>query len=280
MKDIAIVIVNYKMKDLIDRCLETLFRDVEGDSLDIDIIVVDNHSEDGVEKMLKETYPTVRFVSQKNNPGFGTSQNVGLSSLDARYYFALNPDTEFLPGQHTIRRLYEFMEAQPKIGMIGPKIVYPDGSLQYSCWRFPSFFQPFYNRTKLGKSSRGKKHHDYHMMKDFDHEKTMPVDAIMGSAMFVRGDAMKKVGMFDERFWMYFEDIDWCIRMWEEHWPVYYVHDIVLQHLHGRGSAKVSGLFNAFLKNKLFRVHIQSWLKYMWKWRGIRKYYSDTTITL
>ena len=280
MKDIAIVIVNYKMKDLIDKCLETLFCDIEGNGLDIAVVVVDNNSEDDVGKLLKETYPTVRFIPQDVNPGLGTSANIGMKAVDATYYFALNPDTEFFSGQHTVRRLYDFMEQHKKIGMIGPKIMYPDGSLQYSCWRFPSFLQPFYNRTKLGTLKQGTKRQAYHLMKDFDHEKTLPVDALMGSAMFVRREALMQVGGFDERFWMYYEDIDWCMRMWEAHWPVYYVHDIVLQHLHGRGSAKVPGLFNAFFKNKLFRVHVKSWLKYMWKWRGIRKYYTDNKTTV
>ncbi len=274
MKDISIVIVNYKMRDLIDKCLHTLFEDMRGVGLDIDIVVIDNNSHDGVGELLKEKYPTVRFIPQDVNPGFGTSQNKGMSSVDATYYFALNPDTEFLPEQHTIQRLYSFMENNPNVGMVGPRIVYPDGSLQYSCWRFPSFFQPFYNRTKLGSTKWGKRKYDHHMMKDFGHDKTMPVDAIMGSAMFVRGSAIKDVGMFDENFWMYYEDIDWSLRMWEAGWPVYYVHDIVLQHLHGRGSASVPGLFNALIKNKLFRVHVRSWLKYMWKWRGTNKYYA------
>jgi len=89
----------------------------------------------------------------------------------------------------------------------------------------------------------------------------------MGSAMFVRNKAVKEVGLFDERYWMYAEDSDWCRRMWEMHWPVYYVHDIVVKHTHGRGSAKVPGIFKALLKNKLARVHLISWFKYMWKWR-------------
>ena len=276
MKDIAIVIVNYKMKDLIDRCLETLFLDIEGDSLDIDVIVVDNNSDDGVGMMLQEKYPSVQFIPQNVNPGLGTSANVGMKAVQATYYFALNPDTEFFSGQNTIRRMYDFMESHQKIGMIGPKIMYPDGSLQYSCWRFPSFLQPFYNRTKFGSSDRGRRKREYHLMHDFDHDHTIPVDALMGSAMFVRGVAMNQVGGFDERFWMYYEDIDWCLRMWEGHWPVYYVHDMLLQHLHGRGSAAVPGMLNAFLKNKLFRAHVQSWLKYTWKWRGVRKYYRDS----
>ncbi|PIR77637.1 MAG: hypothetical protein COU30_01320, partial [Candidatus Magasanikbacteria bacterium CG10_big_fil_rev_8_21_14_0_10_38_6] len=92
-------------------------------------------------------------------------------------------------------------------------------------------------------------------------------------AMFVRGTAYKEIGGFDDRFFMYFEDIDWSLRMWEAHWPVYYTHDIVLTHIHGKGSAKVPGVINALLKNKLARIHFKSWLQYMWKWRGNNKYY-------
>ena len=95
----------------------------------------------------------------------------------------------------------------------------------------------------------------------------------MGSAMFARKEALGEVGLFDERFWMYYEDIDWCLRMWEAGWPVYYLHDIVIMHAHGRGSAKVPGVMKALLKNKLARVHLSSWLKFMWKWRGSSKYY-------
>lgn len=274
MKDIAVVIVNYNMKDLIEACLKTLYLDFQDDALSVEVLVVDNHSEDGVEDVLKQRFPHVRFVAQDANRGFGAAQNKGIALADAHYVFILNPDTKFLPGQHTLRRLYAYMEAHPKVGMIGPKIVYPDGSLQYSCWRFPSFFQPLYNRTKLGHTKWGKQKYDHHMMKDVDHNTTRPVDALMGSAMFVRKEALHDVGTFDERFWMYFEDIDLCVRMWEAGWPVYYVHDIVLEHLHGRGSAKIPGLLSAFLKNALFRAHVMSWLKYMWKWRNIKKYYA------
>lgn len=278
MKDINIVIVNYKMKDKIDVCLTSLFRELKKSTLDVHVVVVDNNSGDGIEQLLKEKFPQVQYIAQQVNPGFGTSQNLGLKAVEAKYYFALNPDTEFHEGNNTIEKLYRFMEEHPKVGMVGPKLVYPDGSLQYSCWRFPPFLQPFYQRTKLGKTPRGEKRVAYHHMKDFGHDKTIPVDAIMGSAMFVRREALKQVGVFDERFWMYYEDIDWSRRMWEAGWPVYYVHDAVLTHIHGRGSAAVPGVFKALVKNKLARVHVQSWLKYLWKWRGTNTYYQTSRV--
>ena len=281
MKDVNIIIVNYKMKDDIEKCLVSLFAGIKASGLDVQVTVVDNASGDGVEGMLKEKYvgangrSPVQFIMNQKNIGFGKAQNVGMQSCTAKYYFALNPDTEFLPGTGIIKKLFDFMEEHPKIGIIGPKIVYPDGSLQSSCYRFPSFWQPIFSRTKLGQRKWGKKINEHFLMKDFNHNKTQPVDWIMGSAMFIRNEAIKQVGMFDDRYWMYAEDSDWCRRMWDAGWPVYYVHDIVIQHAHGRGSAKIPGVFKALIKNKLARVHLLSWLKYMWKWRGTGKYYKS-----
>jgi N-acetylglucosaminyl-diphospho-decaprenol L-rhamnosyltransferase len=273
MNDINIVIVNHKMKDKIRTCLSTLFRESDKSHLDVQVVVVDNASGDGIGQMLAAEFPRAICILQDENVGFGRAQNLGIRAAEARYYFALNPDTEFHSDGQTLERLHAFMEANSKVGMIGPKLVYPDGSLQYSCWRFPPFFQPFYQRTKLGQTKRGVARVAHHHMKDFDHTKTIPVDAVMGSAMFVRRDALRDVGLFDERFWMYYEDIDWSRRMWEAGWPVYYVHDIVLTHIHGRGSAQIPGVFRALVKNRLARVHVKSWIQYLWKWRRQNKYY-------
>lgn len=274
MKDISIVLVAFQAKKHLETCFTSLFQDIKNSPLDIHVVVVDNAANsDGIKEWLAKEYPKVEYIDAGGNIGFGKSQNIGIKSVRAKYYFCLNPDTEFIKDTNTINRLYEFMEKHSHVGMIGPKIQYPDGTLQHSCYRFPTFLQPVFSRTALGKKGKGKQIADQFFMKDFDHNQTMPVDWIMGSAMFVRKEAIDAVGMFDEQYFMYAEDADWCRRMWEAHWPVYYVHDIVLSHVHGRGSAKVPGVIKALVKNKLARVHLISWLKYMWKWKGNRKFY-------
>lgn len=275
MFDINIVIVTYKMKADLAKCFDSFLPDLPDPNINVNVTVVDNASGDGLGDWLKEKYPNVKFILQPGNVGFGKSQNAGIQAAEAKYYFVLNPDTYFFPGQNTIKRLYDFMDAHPKIGMIGPKMIYPDGSLQHSCYRFPTFWQPLYSRTVLGAREKGQGKKGKFLMKDFDHNKTQPVDWIMGSAMFVRGEAVAQVGGFDDSFFMYYEDSDWCRRFWEAGWPVYYVHDIVIEHRHGRGSAKVSGILKALIKNRLARVHLTSWLKYMWKWRGNYRYYAS-----
>jgi len=271
--DICISIVNTNEKEDIDRCLTTLLADSVSSNLEIGIVIVDNGSTEDIEPLIQQKFPTAKLLRQTRNEGFGKSHNSALKAVAAKYYFILNPDTNFLPKQQFLRRLYDFMESNPRVGISGPKIFYPDRSLQYSCDRFPTFWQPIYSRTRLGQKGKGNAIASDFLMKQFSHEKTIPVDWVMGSAMFVRGQAISQVGMFDERFWMYAEDSDWCRRMWENGWPVYYVHDVVLEHVHKRASAKVPGVINALLKNKYARVHFLSWLKYFWKWRNNHKYY-------
>ncbi len=273
MFDINITIVNYNTKEDVERCLVSVLSEIANSNLIVNVTVIDNASSDNIVGMLYQKFPTVRCMANFENMGFGKAHNYGIKSNAAKYHFILNPDTRIGEGQNALRRLYDFMEANPKIGLVGPKLVYPDGSLQYSCYRFPSFWHPIISRTKYGEWSWLKKHHDKALMKDFNHDETIPVDWVMGSAMFARADALERVGLFDEQFWMYYEDSDLCRRLWEAGWPIYYVHDVVVEHAHGRGSAKVAGTVMALIKNKLARVHLLSWLKYMWKWRGNHKYY-------
>ncbi len=272
MFDICITLVNTKELSEIKHSLKTLLDDSKNSGLQIGTVIVDNATGEDVES-LKKDFSNLEVIIQEKNLGFGKSHNAAFKKVSAKYYFILNPDTEFPIGQDFLQKLYDFMESNPKIGIVGPKIIYPDSSLQYSCYRFPSFWQPFFSRTKWGKTGRGKEISDLFLMKDFDHNQTIPVDWVMGSAMFARNEAMKEVGGFDDRYFMYAEDSDWCRKMWEKGWAVYYLHSVYLKHVHGRASAKVPGIFSALIKNRYARVHLISWFKYFWKWRGNHKYY-------
>lgn len=268
MFDIAITIVNYNMTEEIRQLLESLKNDLLNSNLKIQVVVVDNTPQDGCWLMLKNNFPEVKYLPQDYNLGFGKAQNVAIKSVEAKYYFILNPDVIFSEGEKVLQRLWDFMEANPKIGMIGPKLLNNDNTLQYSCYRFPTSLIPLLRRSSLGDKPKFKKMVDKYLMKDFDHNKTQAVDWLMGSAMFARGTALKEIGLFDDRFFMYFEDCDLCRRFWEAHYPVYYVYDIKIKHRHSKGSAAVPGLFQSIIKNSLTRIHIMSWLKYWWKWRG------------
>ncbi len=278
MKDLNITFVNYLCKDDIDESLRSIFLDIQNCPYSIEVIVVDNsQNQDEIHEMLKKKYPQVVYINSGGNVGFGKGNTVGFQAKDARYYFALNRDTIIPQNSKTIERLIRFLDEHPKIGCIGPKLLNMDDTLQYSCYRFdlPSILiKPFKQINFDKKSKFVKKWTDRLLMMDFDHQSTRPVDWVLGAAMIVRKEVVDTIGWFDERYFMYLEDADWCHRMWEAGWPVYYVHDIIIRHRYARDSAKIPGVLKALFKNKLARIHFISWVKYIWKWRGNHKYYA------
>lgn len=265
MVNVGIVILNYKMRALVEACLHTLFKDVEGSHLEVSVVVVDNKSDDGLIEWINKTYPQIKTVVTEGNIGFARGINQGMRLLEAEYYFVLNPDTQFI-SPNTIKSLYEWMQAHPRVGVIGPRLLNGDGTLQYSCHRFPTPSVQLIRRSPLSKYRYFKNKIDLFLLKDVDRTIARPVDWVQGSALFIRHDALMDVGYLDERFWMYFEDTDWCRRFWLAGWFVYYVPEITLLHHHGRGSAAVPGIIAPLFKNTLARAHLVSWMRYFWKW--------------
>lgn len=277
MKDINITLVNYHTKEDIMYAIRSIMADVSDSLYNIQVIVVDNSQNvDGIKEALLESYKDVIYLDAGSNVGFGRANTIGFKHTRARYYFALNRDILIPENSRTIDRIIEFMDSEPKIGCIGPKLVNMDGSLQYACYRFDLSSILIKPLKQIGLDSKYKwvrKRVEKSMMKDFDHESTRPVDWVLGAAMVVRHEVIEQIGWFDDKYFMYFEDADWCRNMWEHGWPVYYVHDIVIKHRHERGSAQIPGIFKALLKNKLARAHLKSWFIFLYKWRKVHKYY-------
>ena len=277
MHDLNITFVNYHTRADLLQALASVFADLAGCPYAVQPVVVYNSGNaDGARETLAARFPAVRYLAAGSNVGFGRGNTLGFQAERARYYFALNPDTIIAPGRQTIERIIRFMDAHPKIGCIGPKLVNTAGAAQESCYRFDrgAIISKPLRQVRLDKKYRRiKKHVDRLQMRDFAHDETRPVDWILGAAMVVRQEVVDKIGWFDQRYFMYMEDCDWCRTMWEAGWPVYYVHDIVIQHRHARESAKVPGIFPALWKNRLAREHLKSWLKYLWKWRGKHRYF-------
>jgi len=267
MYDIVTITVNYKMKDKILRMLESLGKDIAGAGLNIKSVVIDNASGDGIAEALREKFPGVECIVNKENLGFGAANNVAFKNFDAKYYFIVNPDIVFPAGRGVIAELYKFMEEYPRIGIVAPKLILENGEVQPSCQRFPGFWdQPLYRLEWHKKYGWAKRRVERFLMSDFNHSRVLPVDWATGAAIFIRGEALKKAGMFDERYFAYFEDCDLCRGFWEAGWPVFYKGDVFLHHGHERASAKITGLKSIF-RNKLTRIHLQSWLQYWWKWQ-------------
>ncbi|MEK7203308.1 MAG: glycosyltransferase [Patescibacteria group bacterium] len=271
MLDINIVIVNWKMKQDIDRCLDSLFAEIKNSQLDILIQIVDNSgNSDGIKEMLYNKYPQVKYLDAGKNLGFGKAQNLGFAKEPAKFYLALNPDIIFIPKERTLEKMIQFMNNNPKVGITGPKLLNLDNTIQYSCNRFPALFDQIIRRLNLDKKfSYCKKRVDYYLMRDFNHNQTIKVDWLMGSFILARKEMVEQIGFFDDRYFMYFEDCDWCRRAWQANWQVFYLTNVVAWHSHRRESVDASPWVSLF-KNPVARIHIKSWMKYFFKW-GLEK---------
>ncbi len=262
MVDCSIIIVNYKTKGLLKYCLKgiTALRL----SLPHEIIIVDNASDDGSVGMLKERFPSITVIPMSRNVGFSAGVNLGIAAASGRYILILNADVVVQPS--AIETLVNYLDRNPQIGIAGPQLKNPDGTIQDSCCRFYSPLVPFYRRTWLAKLPFGKKALDHVLMKDFDHKRPRAVDWILGGAMMIRKKTLDEVGLFDERFFVYFEDADLCRRFWEKGWKVVYYPGAVMIHYHQRISAEYP-LWQSILSSHATRSHIASWIKYFFKYR-------------
>jgi len=271
--DLSVIIVNYHSRDKLANCLASLAR-ADMDNLRYEVIVVDNNSGEDLSG-LGAAYPSWRFIMHDDNVGMGGGNNVGIRAATGEFVLILNPDTAIRGS--AIPVLLNYLREHDRVGMVGPKLLYPDGSLQLSCARFPSFFMPVLRRTFLGeyfKTSR-----DRFMMEEFDHQAIRPVDWVMGSCLLFRRRTLLADGsiffpLFDERYFMYFEDIDLARQFWTKGLQVVYNPEAVVIHDHQRDSARHPWYLAVFLDFLTWR-HISSWLKYFSKWGLNNKNYAQ-----
>lgn len=277
MKDICITIVNYLTCEVVLKAVASLDADLKSAGVDAQITVVDNSSnKDAMKDRLAYEHPCVTYVDAGGNVGFSKANNIGFQLTPSRYYMALNPDTTIPVGTQVIASMISYMDSHPKIGALAPQLVYPDKRIQRSVYRFDLssiLIKPLRHLRLDERFGLVKKRASRLLMHDFALDRTQPVDWALGAALMVRREVIDHVGWFDERYFMYMEDCDWCHRMWEAGWPVYYYPEVQIVHEHARDSAKVPGIVKALTKNRLARTHLASWIKYLWKWRGKHKYY-------
>ena len=221
---VSVIIVSYNCRDHLDRCLAALSKHA---GVECEVIVVDNASADGTIESLAPRWPGVRWISNRENVGFGRANNQGLAVARAPYWFVLNPDTELRAGALTA--LLAYLEAEPRVAVVGPEIERPDGGLERSAGFVPTFLHECVETFLLfrlgarGTSLRGPVFGP------------TPVAWISGCAFLVRAAAAREVGVFDERFFMYFEDLDWCYRFGRAGWSVVYLPGPRV--LHHRGAS-------------------------------------------
>jgi len=257
---LSIIITHYKTPDLLKKCLDSI---KTLGSVKTEIFVCDSQYEQSTKQMIENSYPWVHYIGFKDNVGYGKLVNAGLKSATGNYYLILNAD--IIVSSEGVLRMIEYMKNNQEIGILGPKLINIDGSFQNSCFRWYNFLTVLARRTFLGKTNIGNKILSNFLMQDYDKKTPKEVNWVMGSAFMTSAKAIKKVGGMDERFFMYFEDVDLCKRMWQSGFKVVYFPYAQFIHYHLKSSDTKGGILDIFT-NRLTRVHIISYIKYTLKW--------------
>lgn len=246
MLDLGIVIVNWNTCELLKRCLETVYAST-GDFSFL-VVVVDNASDDGSSAMVREHFPQATLIALDENVGYPKGNNAGLRHLgyhgigdvavDApRYALLLNPDTEVPP--EALLRMIQFMDSRPDVGVAGPRLILPDGTLDKACRRgFPTPAVSFYHYAGLAKLFPDSKRFGRYNMTFADPAEELEVDSVVGAYMQVRREAIEAAGLLDEIFFMYAEDLDWAYRIKQAGWRVWYYAPVTVYHVKRAASRK------------------------------------------
>lgn len=247
--DISIIIVGWNSKEYLLECLRSVTREIT--ALTIEIIVVDNSSVDGSVEAVREEFSNVNLQASKENLGFAKANNLGISLSQGRYLCLMNPDIKVLPG--CIDRMFSYMETHPSVGLLGPQILNSDLSLQISWRELPSLWNSLCRSLALDKAFRLLKRR-----KELPPDTASPVEVLSGCLWMVRREAVQKVGLLDETFFVYAEDIDWCKRFREKRWNVVYFPES--QAIHHGGTSSAWAPIESFIQMQ--KANLQYWRKY------------------
>jgi len=299
---LSIIIVSWNTADLTLKCLKSIFRYIK--NIDYQVFLVDNNSSDGTvevaTELIHEQKHKLKIIENKENFGFAKANNIAIKQAQGEYILLLNSDTELLntnsstENVETLRcsvsnktpqrgvstdaddksgilQMVDFMEQNPDIGILGPKLLNTNGTLQRSCRRFPKLIDQFFIQLKFYNffPEKIKSIREYFMF-DFKHDKICEVDQIMGAAMLIKKQVFNKIGLLDENFWAIFEEVDFCKRARDADYKIYFYPDTQIMHHKEQSFKKMNNLkkqinFNHslyyyFKKHKLFWQLFILWL--------------------
>lgn len=258
---LSVIILSYKQRGhtrQLLRSLETLHLPYE-----LDLIVISNGRDPKLGEAVKELAPQARFIEREKNDGYSIANNEGLRIATGEMIFVLNPDVAVFPG--SIEKLVDYLRVNQQVGLVGPRLMNPDGSTQLSGSLFPSFWIALWRRSVFGNWPFARTRIKKFFLGDWDRTTSRPVGWLLGAALLFRREVMAKVGLFDENFFLYVEDVDYCRRVWKAGWEVHYVAESEIVHFLSRHSAVNPGLSAAF--SYATRIHIKSWFYYFRKYR-------------
>jgi N-acetylglucosaminyl-diphospho-decaprenol L-rhamnosyltransferase len=237
--DLSIVIVNWNVRDLLRRCLLSFDRHKSNlpSTVSTEVIVVDCASSDGSVEMVRREFPWVQLIASEKNLGYARGNNLGMAEARGRYALILNPDTQIVGD--ALARMVRYMDEHPTVGVLGPALRYPDGSLQSSRRRFPTLATAFCESTLLHQWFPHNRIARRYYLADRPADVPQPVDWLVGAALMIRREAWQRVGPLDEGFFMYFEELDWCRRGQAAGWEAHYLPTAEIIHYEGKSSEQV-----------------------------------------
>ncbi|HEY8645997.1 MAG TPA: glycosyltransferase family 2 protein [Gaiellaceae bacterium] len=248
MPDVSVIVVTWNALPFIEQCLES----VRGR----EVVVVDNGSTDGTVAFVRERFPEVRLIEQENK-GMGGGNNAGMRAADGRYFFLLNSDAWVL--DEALDKLVEFADAHPEAAVVGPKLLNTDGTLQRSVRGEPTLWRLATEYLFIRKLAPRSKHLNPLYRGDFDHDRVAEVDWLFGPALLVRREAADAVGLFDEDFFMFSEEVDWMTRFRRAGWSVLFFPDAEVVHV---GGASHGG--------RMYVENLRGHLRFIAKHRGVK----------
>lgn len=240
--DLVVVTVSYNTRDLLADCLGSVLTGLEHSGLEAQVWVVDNASADGSAEMVRQRFPAVRLVAHDENLGFAGGNNLALQEMGfgtrttPRHVLFLNPDTRVVGD--ALGSMVRFLDSTPQAGAAGARLVHGDGSFQHSAFRFPGLAQVFLDFFPLHHRLLESRINGRYPRRLYEAGQPFRVDHPLGAAMMVRGEALVQTGSFDERFFMYCEEIDLCRRIDDAAWEIYCVPQAKIVHLVGQSTGQ------------------------------------------
>jgi GT2 family glycosyltransferase len=244
--DLSIVIVSYNTRQLLKECLDSVYASLAESILASEVVVVDNASRDGSAAMVREHFPQVRLIANEDNRGFAAANNQALSNLQPptsnlhpppppEYVMLLNPDTILRRNGadvsgNALAKLIHFMDENPRAGACGARLLHSDGSFQHSAFAFPTLFQVLFDFFPINHRLTDSCLNGRYPRRLYQAGRPFPIDHPLGAALIVRREAIEQVGLLDERFFIYCEEIDWCLRIKAAGWGIWCVPEAEIVH--------------------------------------------------
>lgn len=232
---LSIIIINWNVQDLLSTCLETIDRNVTTSNLPkVETLVIDNASTDGSVKMIREKFPWVKLVANTENSGFAKANNQGIALCSGEYILLLNPDTRL--HDNSLKILIDYLDEHPTVGAVGPLLLNPDGTLQFSCYPTPSLLREAF---RLLRPNRAVGHGAY-PMQEWSWSQPRPVDVVQGACLMIRRQVLEQVGLLDEEYFIYTEEVDLCTRIRQANWEIVWVPTAQVVHYGGQSTRQVA----------------------------------------